>query len=199
LLTLLPWVGLFIAGGGGGDPSSDPAGFARSATSPAFTILGDLYIIGLICLIFGVLAIYALLADTPGNTWAALGMVLGVSALALVVGIWTILTYADAVVGDVYLSGHQDIGETFKSMSGGHWSARFIPFFVVVGLTGLISSISLGVAIWRSGRFAKWVAIVFGVAFLLSVVSAPWTLIGAILLIITGIMIAREESRPAVA
>lgn len=67
------------------------------------------------------------------------------------------------------------------------------PVFIVGGLAALVASISLGYAIWRSGRFAKWIGPAFGVAFMMSALSAPLvTLVGAALLIVTGILIARK-------
>jgi hypothetical protein len=54
----------------------------------------------------------------------------------------------------------------------------------------------LGVAIWRSGRFAKWIGAAFGVAFMLSALSSPVvTIVGAALLIVTGILMARAVQR----
>jgi hypothetical protein len=132
-------------------------------------------------------------------------MILGVIAIAMSVGIWTILVFADATLGDLYRSGQQGVGEAFKVMSGGHWNGRFIPFFVVAALAILIASVSFAVAIWRSARLPKWLAVTFGVAFLLWVLSAPvilyipaWYggLVGAVLLVVTGFVIARNMGQP---
>jgi hypothetical protein len=157
-------------------------------------IVGFVYIVGLLCLLFGVLTLYSLLAAEPARNWAALGMILGVSVIALLVGLWMILAYVDPVLSDVYRSGHKDgAKEAYNLMSGGHWSSRMTPVFIVGGLAALVASISLGYAIWRSGRFAKWIGPAFGVAFMLSALSAPLvTLVGAALLIVTGNVIARS-------
>ena len=158
------------------------------------TIVASLYILGLLCLLFGVLAIYSILAAGRARGWAALGMILG-GQRSGAVG-----RHLDDL-GDcrlrpqrrLQIRAHGRTKEAYNLMSGGSWSARVIPIFVVGGVAGVVASISLGVALWRSGQFAKWIGPVFGVAFLLSVVSAPIvTLVGAILLIVTGIMIARE-------
>lgn len=191
LLTLWPWIGLFI-GGGGPNPTTDREGFARSVTSPLVTIAGLDYIAGTICLLFGVIALYAVLADGPAPGWASAGLIGGVIAMTLVIGIWFVLVLADAVLGDVYLSGQHGVGAAFDKMSGGHWTGRAIPFFAVGVVAGLVGAIGLSVALWRSGKAAKWIAVVFAVAFALEVVSGPDTLFGAILLIVSGILIARE-------
>ncbi len=197
VLTGVLWLGALFAGASP-DPSSDQAGFARFVTSPGWTIIGDVYIIGVLCLLFGVVALYAVLAESPARQWAAVGMILGVISMALLVGVWMILAFADPILGDLYQSGQQGAGEAFKVMSGGHWSGRMVPVFIVGGLAGLIAAISLGVAIWRSGRLPKWVGVAFGVAFLLSALSAPFvTLVGALLLVVTGVVIAREMGQLA--
>ena len=195
VLTFLPWIGLFL--GGGSNSSQDAAGLARGATDPIGILFGDLYIIGTLCILFGVLALAAVLAGTPGEPWAAVGAVAGAIAMVIVVGVWMLLTIGDAVVGDVVLSGHKDAAEVFKWMSGGHWNSRAVPAFGAAALTGLVGTVGLVVGIWRSGRYPKWLAIAFGVAFLLEVVSAPPTIIGALLLAITGFLIARRGESPA--
>ncbi|HVR89238.1 MAG TPA: hypothetical protein VHG53_06800 [Candidatus Limnocylindria bacterium] len=195
-LTLLPWLPLFLGGNVG--PGSDSGTLARAATSPWSALLGNMYIVGVLCLLFGTLALYSILAASPGRGAAALGMVLGLVALVMVAGVWIILTYVDAVLGDLYLAGNQGAGDAFKSMTGGSWSPRFIPLFIVGGLAGLIAAISLGTALWRSRRVPKWVAILFAVAFLGSVISAPViTLVAAILLIVTGLAMARGMTMSA--
>jgi hypothetical protein len=193
VLTLVPWIGIFFVGGGG---SSSDQQLAQDQTPSA--IVGFLYIAGLLCLLFGVISLYSVLSAGPARNWAALGMILGVIVIALLVGLWMILAFVDPVLSDVYRSGHKDgAKEAFDLMSGGHWSGRMTPVFVFGGLSALVASICLGYAIWRSGRFAKWIGPAFGVAFLLSALSAPFvTLVGAALLIVTGIFIARTVEQP---
>jgi hypothetical protein len=216
VLTLVPWIVIFFVPNP--DVNTDQAGFARAVTDALHAIVGYLYIIGLLCLLFGVLAISAWLQDTQvrsdpvtparaasilrrawnasGSSYAAVGMVFGVVATTLVIGTWTILVVATPTVGDVYLSGHPGAGEVFKVLSGGHWGARVVPLFIVTGLADLAAAYSLGDAIRRSGRVPKWAGPVFGVGFALTIVSAPLvSLIGAVLLIVAGIMMARGATQ----
>lgn len=194
LLILVSWLPLFFVK----EPGTDPAAIARNFTDPIVLIIGPLGIIGMLCLLFGALAIYGWLADSPDSRpWAAVGMIGGVTAMALLIGIWTILSLADSILGDLYLAGHQGVGDAFNSMSGGHWSGRIKPFQAAIFLSGAVGTVGLTVALWRSRRVARWVAIVFGVAFALVVWASPPTLIGAVLLIVTGILIARNAAQPA--
>jgi hypothetical protein len=191
VLTFLPWLGLFF--GSNPDPGQDPVGFARGATRPIFILAGDVYIIGTLCILFGVLALAAVLAGTAGEAWAAVGA----TAMVIVIGVWMLLTIGDAVIGDVVLSGNKDAGEVFKWLSGGHWNSRMVPLFAALAVTGLTGTVGLAVGIWRSGRYPKWLAIAFGVAFLLEAASAPTTIVGALLLAITGFVIAQRGESPA--
>ena len=216
VLTLVPWIVIFFAANP--DVNTDQAGFARAVTDALHAIVGYLYIIGLFCLLFGVLAISAWLQDTqvrsdsvsPSraagivrrawngsvSSYAMVGMVFGIVATALVIGLWTILVFATPTVGDVYLSGHPGAGEVFKVLSGGHWSARMVPLFIVGALAALVAAYTLGDAIRRSGRAPKWVGPVFGVGFALTIVSAPVvSLVGAVLLILAGITMARTATQ----
>jgi hypothetical protein len=195
VLTFLPWLGLFF--GSNPDPGQDPEAFARGATNPIFILAGDVYIIGTLCILFGVLALAAVLAGTAGEAWAAVGAVAAAIAMVIVIGVWMLLTIGDAVIGDVVLSGHKDAGEAFKWLSGGHWNSRMVPVFAALAATGLTGTVGLAVGIWRSGRYPKWLAIAFGVAFLLEAASAPPTIIGALLLAITGFLIAQRGESPA--
>jgi hypothetical protein len=194
VLTLLPWLALLVGVGSG---STDQQLASDQALNE---ILGLVYIIGLLCLLFGVVAIYSVLSAKPVRNWAALGMILGVTVMALLVGLWMILALVDPVLSDVYRSGHKDgAKQAFDLLSGGSWSGRMRPIFIVGGLCALVASISLGVAIWRSGQFAKWIGAAFGVAFLLSALSSPFvTVVGAALLIVTGILMARGVQQSSI-
>ena len=155
VLTLVPWIGLFFAGAPHLNPATNPGGVARLVTGPTHYIVGNIYIIGLLFLLFGVLAINARVASTK--------------------------------------AGNHGAGELFTSMSGGRWSLWFVPLFVVGGLSGLVAAVALGTGLWRSGSFGKGMAIAFGLAFALSIVSAPiFSIVGALMLIVVGIVIARS-------
>src|SRR5919204_2719503 len=142
-LTFLVWVFVFVARSP--DPVKDPTGYAHAATNPAKILVGDVQLIAAFCILIGLLALYVALADTPGGSWLAVGALAGTVSMALVIGFAMIITLADAVVGDVVLSGHPDAGQTYQWMTGGHWNGRVIPFLVVGGVAGLIAAVGLAV------------------------------------------------------
>jgi hypothetical protein len=218
VLTLLPWVAFFFVP----EPNAnaDPGVFARTVTDALHTTVGYLYLTGLFCLLFGVLAISAWLQDTqvprgasprareagivrrawnaPGSSYAAVGMVFGIIATVVVIGTWTILVIATPTVADVYLSGHPGASEVFKFLSGGHWGSRVLPLFIVAGVSALVAAYTLGDAIRRSGRVPKWVGPVFGIGLVLTIISAPLvSLVGSVLVILSGVVIARGSAQPA--
>jgi hypothetical protein len=53
ILTAVPWVYLL----GQPDVKTDPAGYARSVISTENAVFGYMYLAGLICLLFGLLAL----------------------------------------------------------------------------------------------------------------------------------------------
>src|ERR1700682_4304059 len=125
VLTLVPWVVIFFVPNP--DVNTDPAGVARAVTDALHTTVGYVYLIGLLCLLFGVLAVSAWLQDSrvgrdavslaptagivrrawnaPVSSYAAVGMVFGTIATTIAIGTWTMLVIATPAVGDVYLSG----------------------------------------------------------------------------------------------
>lgn len=198
VLVLLGW--LFFIGG----PSvrNDPAGYARSVTSAASIVVGYVYLVGLLCLLFGLLALYLYLAPGRAHAWAAAGMILGVASVGLLLGVFGMLVLASAVLGDVYLSGHQDVSAAMLQLSGGNLSGRIIAFLIVVILLGLAGAVATATAVWRSRQLSKWAGILLAVGVVLTIASGPIvTHIGAILLVITGAWIAwrvGQEHQPEV-
>ena len=193
VLTVVGWLPLFIFANP--NVKTDPAGAARLISSPVLLGTQYLYMLGFLCLLFGVVAIYASLAETPGRIWAAAGMIAGVTVTALLIGVWSILAIAAPMVADIYLAGQTGAGVVLGSMSGGSLGSRVTPFYVAILATGIVASVGFGVALWRSGWVAKWVVIVFGLAFALSAVASPPSLIGGVLLVISGFVIARKPLR----
>src|ERR1700674_660221 len=137
VLTMLPWIAFFFVP----EPNVniDPAGAARAVTNTLHTTLGYLYLIVLLCLLFGGLAVSAWLQHTQArsdsvstsrtggimrrawngsvSSYAMVGMVFGIVATSMLIGLWTILVFATATVGDAYLSGHPGAGEVFHALS----------------------------------------------------------------------------------
>lgn len=178
LFAWLPWLWDV------GHPAAqyDPPVFARYVASPVgtFTIYG--YLIGSLCLLFGFLALYAHVPWGSAHKWAAAGMILGVTSALLLSGFAFTLLGA-AVVADYYLSGHQDASALLGKFEG---SSGLLPYGIVSIVVGLAGGVAMAVAIWRSGRFPRWIGIPLISAFVW-IIGGP---ISSVLTILVGAWIA---------
>ena len=182
LIAFLPWVSDI------GHPAAqyDPPAFARLITSPVGPVTFYGYLIGALCVIFGVLALYLYLSSTPAHNWAAAGMILGITGTVSLIAMAFALLSA-SVVADFYLSGHEDAAALLGNFEGGSAvSARLISLVLVTLVVGLTGGVAMAVAIWRSGRLPKWLGIPLVAGFVLPL-SGP---IGMAVLIFAGAWIA---------
>jgi len=192
ILILLPWF-VFL---GGPTANSDPDGYARQLTSGSYVVAGYVYLVGLLCLIFGLLAFYTSLPPAPGSL-PTVGMVLSLSAVALVMPVFGVEVLAGPVLGDVYQAGHKDVSAAMVALAGGSFSGRIIAYFLVCILVAALGAIATGTGLWRSRALPRWTIIALEVEFVLTIASSPIvTHVGAILLIITGAWIARRFAQP---
>jgi hypothetical protein len=192
ILILLPWF-VFLSAP---NASSDPDGYARQLTSGPSVAAGYVYLVGLLCLLFGLLALYASLPPAPGSL-PTVGMVLSLSSVALLLPGFGVLVIAGPVLGDVYLAGHKDVSLAMVALAGGSFTGRIIAYFVVVMLVAALGAIATGTNLWRTRALPRWMIVALELGFILTIVSAPIvTHVGAILLIITGVWIARRLAQP---
>ncbi|MHB8588273.1 MAG: hypothetical protein ACYDA0_05380 [Candidatus Dormibacteraceae bacterium] len=194
ILTAVPWVFLL----GKASPKTDPMGYAQSVTSTENAVAGYLYLSGLICLMFGLLALYGYLTRTRASSWAAGGMIVSVLGIALALPVFGIVGLADAVLGDVYLAGHKDVAAAMLLLSGGNFSGRVNGYFGVFVVVSLIGAILYAVAVWKSGSLPKWAGIIVAAGFVLSMTLSPvvaW--VGALCLVVGGVWLARSVSQAA--
>ena len=192
ILTAVPWIFLL------GHPSikTDPDGYARSVTTASNSFGGYLYLAGLICLLFGLLALYGYLARTPAASWAALGMIVSVIGIALALPVFGILGLTDSVLADVYLAGHKDVSAAMLLLSGGSFSNRITAYFGVFIFVCLIGAIAYAVAVWRSGSLPRWAGVLLAAGFVLTMTLSPvvaW--VGALCLLVGGGWLARSMSQ----
>lgn len=176
-----------------GPPTAD--GVAHHFTSIP-TLIAQEYVLflgGLLLLLFGVIAMSAYLANAGARTSAIVGMVLSVSGIVLFLPIAAIPTLVYPVLGQAYLSGHPEMAsamQLFSPMPHGlqGWLRVHAILALVVSIAG---AIAMAVAIWRSGKFPRWAAVVYAIAFSLVMTDTPvvaW--IGYVLLITAGGRIA---------
>ena len=192
VLTAVPWV-LFL-----GNPSAkdDPEEYARSVTSAVHAVGGYLYLLGLISLLFGLLALYEYLARTPTSSWAGAGMITSVVGIALALPAFGITRMGDAVLADVYLGGQRDLSAAMGLLPDPTLTYRTTANFGVFVITSLIGAIAYAVAAWRSGSVPRWAGVLVAAGFGLSMTLSPglaW--VGALCLVSGGLWLARSVSQ----
>jgi hypothetical protein len=192
VLTAVPWV--FILG----QPSvkTDPEGYARSLTSTGNAVGGYLYLAGLICLLFGLLALYGYLARTRASSWAVGGMIASVVGIALALPVFGISGLADTLLADVYLAGQKDLSAAMGLLTDKTLTYRTTGYFLVFIVVSLIGAIAYAVAVWKSGSLPKWAGVLVAAGFVLSMTLSPglaW--VGALCLVIGGVWLAKTVSQ----
>src|SRR5919197_4225329 len=95
-LIAVPWLA-FSAGAS--DLARDPDGFVQALTSPTTAAAYYGYPVGLVCLLFGLLALYDLVADSPARSLTVAGPLVGVAATALLLAPLGVFIFADPIVG----------------------------------------------------------------------------------------------------
>lgn len=176
-----------------GPPTAE--GAARHLTSIPTLIVQEyvLFLGGLLLLLFGLIALSAYLANAGVRTSAIVGMVVSVSGIALFLPFVGFPTLVTPTLGQAYLSGHPEMGAAMQLLSPiphGFRGWLFVQavFALVVSIAG---GIAMAVAIWRSGKFPRWAAVVFAIAFSLVMTDTPFVAwIGYVLLIAAGGRIA---------
>jgi hypothetical protein len=201
------WLGPVKVGTFGSAPT-DTATWARIASSDGYQLFSATQALGLLSLVFGLFVLYAYLAVGRSPRWATAALTLGVAHIVPAMMMLGALAFAEARVARLYQHGIDAC-----SASGpppGHlcnWAWATLPTVLGDPLEGgataltllalaFATMITLGVAIWRSGRLPKWVAVAFPVAYFGCLDIEPfWTLIGGVLMIAAGGRIALQLNR----
>jgi len=148
--------------------------------------------LGIILLIFGVIALGAYLTRGRSGRFGLVAMVIIIAANALALmsaGGWS--TFAAPAIGRAYLAGIEDAMQIDVGID-------YIVIFMLVIALSFIGNVLLGIAIWRSRIIPKWAgaiwivwAVMFYVAgvlsgFLFTSSSLPTQPIGSLLMAISG-------------
>ena len=190
VLTAVPWIFILQQP----NPKTDPEGYARSITSTGQAVGGYLYLAGLICLLFGLLALYGYLARTRASSWAAIGMIVSVVVIALILPTFGTLAVAGPVLGDAYMAGHKDVSSAMVLMNGE--SNRVMSSIAFCFEVSLIGAIAYAVAVWKSGSLPRVAGILVAAGFVLSITISPFIgWVGALFLVIGGVWVAIRVSR----
>ena len=176
------------------NPSTEFEAWSRFVTTSYFTIthlLGT--ILGIILLIFGVIALGAYLATERGRL-GLIAAVITIAANMLFLPIAGWAAFGEPAIGRAYLAGIEDARQINPGVD-------FILLFLLSILLALVGNVLLGIAIWRSKTLPKWsgalwiawgvmfyaAGVLFGLLFLGS--SPPTQPVGSLLMTISGGMI----------
>jgi hypothetical protein len=195
----LPLAGLLsLIGGlaslGSPDPGVDPRGAAQAASSSGFVLsqfVGNVLAVTLA--IFGVIALFAYLANIGWGRLAAAAMILCILGFAMLLSFLGIPTYVIPALSRAYLGGQHD---AFK-VAGAIFGSAF-PIIIVASLLYFLGFLIFSVVIWRSGVLPRGAAVVLAIAGLVLAVPVPsqiLTIVGSVLLLVAGGWIALSVMR----
>lgn len=189
LLAVFFTMGMLV----GGD-ENDPAGRAQSTASIADVIGNAVYVLSLIGLLLGLVALLAFLRSAPQWGWRVASLVFGFSSIACVlVGIGAAGPGAETVAS-LYAPGQNAIANALGQMSGGTFGPYILPYYLAGAVLGLLCAIFAAVALWNA-VVPHWLAVLFAAGFALSMGSAPLvTQIGGVLLAIASFTLARRAA-----
>jgi hypothetical protein len=178
------------------DQASDPEGWARFVSSSSYLVehlIGN--VLGTVLVIFGTIALGALLAGSRAPRLALWGMVLSITSYVLFTVPGVISTFATPAIGAAYLAGNREV-----------MALEFSPILTLIIVVALLLAVVgngfLSVAIWRSGTLPRWAGVIWAAATLIFYVlgaalgmaatgaSLPTQPIGGVLMAIGGTWIA---------
>lgn len=176
----------------------DRQAFAEWVTAPGFTAGWLLIIFAVTADVFGIVALYAFLYRSRVARLAFAGMALTVIGDVLYEAYLGVHAFTWPQAGALYLRG---IEAAYEVVDIGYNT----PAATVVGLMSslgyTIGSIVIAVALWRSGFFARWAALAYGVhGPILGIPIMPFALelLGTVLLLVSGTaIVARVWRRDA--
>ena len=178
------------------DQVVDTEGWARFVSSPSYLVEHIASsVVGAVLVIFGTLALGAILSRSRAPRLALWGTLLAVAGQILFMVPGTISTFATPAIGAAYLSGNREV-----------MALEFSPVLTLITgvalLLVVVGNIVLGVAIWRSGVIARWAGLLWIIGTLVFYVlgaflgmattnaSLPTQPVAAVLMAITSSRIA---------
>jgi hypothetical protein len=147
-------------------------------------------ILGIILLVFGVIALGAYLAKEGGRL-GSVAMIITIAANMLFLPIAGWAAFGEPAIGRAYLSGIEEARQINPGVD-------FIMIFLLSIVLAIIGNLLLGIAVWRSRTLPKWagaiwiawavmfyaVGVLFGLLVLGS--SPPTQPVGSLLMAISG-------------
>ena len=154
-------------------------------------------ILALTLFIFGVVSLFAYLANRSGRALALAAMVLSIVGIALGLSGSGVAAYAGPALGKAYLGGQEETAITvIASIIDGPWGTMSTLFFLLYSAGFIL----FGVGIWRSGVLPRWAGVL--VAVHAPLISGPPALfgqvgseVGSVLVVVGGGWIALSVLR----
>ncbi len=186
LLAVFFTVGMLM----GGD-QSNPGARAASTASLGDVIANAVYVLSLIGILLGLVALLGFLRPPSRRQWAIGSLITGIASLAcILVGIGAAGPGAETVAS-LYAPGQNAIAGALAQMSGGSFGPYILPYFIAGAVLGLLCGILGAVELWHTIGVPRWVAVLFGLGFALTMGSAPLvTQVGGVLLAIASFALA---------
>ena len=179
------------------NPHADPEAAARTAGSAGYFVtqfVGN--VVGLTLLIFGIIALTALLARTRAKNLALLAMILSILGIAPVLSALGVTTYALPVLGKAYLRGEPGTLAIVEGIFDNPLRIIFVFVFIIYAAGFIL----FGAATWRSGVLRKGAAISLGlhaplVATFARPQPSPAVVLGALLFLLGATFVAMDVFR----
>lgn len=184
--------------------------WARIATSDSWLLFSLTQVLGMVCLLFGLFALYGNLAHGRAPRLALAGLILGVVGTVPVFMMLGELAEAQPILATFYQNGINVCpGSLAEPGFVGRWGilpqafckwawgpATFPTALTMNVLVWPSAALTVAFAIARSGLFSKWAALPFGIAYYLCIhIYPPWTLVGGFLMVVVGAWIALQLNR----
>ncbi|MGH3087385.1 MAG: hypothetical protein ACRDSJ_08715, partial [Rubrobacteraceae bacterium] len=149
--------------------------------------------LALTLLIFGVVALFACLADGGARALALGAMVLCIVGIALLLTVQGVFAYAVPALSQSFLNGQQESIVILDAIFAGPLGTMFTLAFLLYSAGFVL----FGVAVWRSGALPVWAGVLLAVH--APLISGPFpvagSVVGALLAVVGGGWIALSVLR----
>lgn len=140
-------------------PEATLVGASEAITSAGWWLSHAIAMVGFILLLYGILALYARLADGDREPAAFRGMVFSLAGIALIMPMMGVEIHILPLIGKLYLGGKTGVASMIEQIYLG--PALWV--FLLGLLLLAIGSISLARAIWQTRLLPRWAGVIFAV------------------------------------
>jgi hypothetical protein len=130
---------------------------------PAWIVSHLMAMAALVLLLPGMLTLHAYLSEGRGERRAFVGMIFGLTGIALILPTLGVETYALPVLGRAYLDGKADLATILLPLYSGPDNMVLILGLLLLAIGGIF----LAVAIWSSASLPKWAGVILAAGLLL--------------------------------